>query len=100
MCCIITILEFCPKGFTVKFIRWLSIIVWGNLYEGCQKLAFMALGPGVRTGHMVPENYMFTQQDLCPTIGYIVDVPTPFSEGYIIFDIFEPEITGVNDTPE
>lgn len=67
----------------------------GDPCEGCQRLTFMALGPGIRTGQAVPENYMFTQRDLCPTIGHILDIPTPFTEGHIIFDIFEPEITGI-----
>jgi hypothetical protein len=62
--------------------------------EGCRRLFFLALGPGVRQDYVVPANYLHTQRDLCETIGDLLDFPTPYSEGKALTEMFEP-VTGI-----
>ena len=67
----------------------------GDSCEGCQRLTLLALGPGVRQNYTVPLQMPFTQRDLCPTVGQILGVPTPLSDGRVIQDMFEPVTTGI-----
>lgn len=63
--------------------------------DGCQHLVFLALGPGVREDYVLPRQYLYTQRDLCATVGHILDVPTPFSDGHVMLEMFEPVTTGI-----
>jgi hypothetical protein len=66
----------------------------GDGCEGCRRLMFLALGPDVRVDH-VSDGY-YTQRDLCNTIGNIMDFPTPYSEGNMLWDIFKTVVTGID----
>lgn len=65
----------------------------GDACWGCRHLIFLALGPDVRAGHA--SNAMFTQRDICRTVGGIFDIPVPYSEGNYLQDIFEMVPTGI-----
>jgi hypothetical protein len=58
--------------------------------EGCQRLTFFALGPGIRPGFTVSPDSVYTQRDLCNTVAKILDIPVERSEGRVIGDIFQP----------
>jgi hypothetical protein len=67
----------------------------GDTCESCRILPGLAVGPNVRVNHTV--STLYTQRDICATIGAILEVPTPQSEGYVIQEMFEPVVTGVGD---
>jgi hypothetical protein len=62
---------------------------------GCTRLTFLALGPDVRAG--VTSSGLFTQRDLCETVGQILGFPTPHAEGTVIADIFQFTPTGIKE---
>jgi hypothetical protein len=69
----------------------------GDGCDGCRRLFCLALGPNVRANHTVTNLYL--QRDICPTIGVLLGVPTPESEGVVMQEMFEPVVTGVGDDP-
>ena len=62
--------------------------------DGCRRLMFLALGPGVREGHVVPMDNAHTQRDVCEMLGDILRFPTPYSRGISMAEMFEP-VTGI-----
>ncbi len=67
----------------------------GDTCPGCQHVIFLALGPNVRPDFEVTN--LYTQRDLCTTVGRILGVPTPKTNGFMMEEIFEPISTGVGD---
>jgi hypothetical protein len=65
----------------------------GDSCWGCVHLIFLALGPDVRAGYA--SDAIFTQRDICETVGEIFDIPVPYSEGNYLQDIFEMVPTGI-----
>jgi hypothetical protein len=65
---------------------------------GCSRLIFMALGPDVRVGHT--SNGLFTQKDVCRTVGQIFGFPTPYAEGTVIQDVFQFAPTGIKEVED
>ena len=65
----------------------------GDQCLGCTRLSFLALGPEVRAGYT--SDGLFTQRDLCKTVGQILEFPTPHAEGTVIVDLFQFAPTGV-----
>jgi hypothetical protein len=65
----------------------------GDACDGCQHLIFMALGPEIRAGYEVET--LYTQRDVCATVGLILGIPTPHSAGWPIPEIFKPVTTGI-----
>lgn len=60
---------------------------------GCRHLIFLALGPDIRPD--VVSSGLFTQRDLCKTVGQILNFPVPHAEGTVIQDIFQFSPTGI-----
>ncbi|MGH7177246.1 MAG: hypothetical protein ACREJC_07695, partial [Tepidisphaeraceae bacterium] len=67
----------------------------GDTCAGCQHVVFLALGPDIRSDYEVTT--LYTQRDLCTTIGGLLGVPTPHSDGFVMEEIFAPPTTGVGD---
>jgi Metalloenzyme superfamily len=67
----------------------------GDTCWGCQQVIFMALGPDIRADYEV--TLLYTQRDVCTTVGMLLGVATPQSDGFLIYDLFEPTQTGVGD---
>lgn len=65
----------------------------GDSCDGCRHIPLLALGPNIRADYTV--STLYTQRDLCTTAGTILGVPTPYSNGYTISELFEPVMTGV-----
>jgi len=68
----------------------------GDSCDGCQHLLFLALGPGIIANQQIDTAY--NQRDLCRTVGQILGVSTPQSEGVVMSDLFVPLPTGVLTT--
>jgi len=64
----------------------------GDSCDGCQHIPFLVLGPNIRQGHEVTS--LYTQRDICLTVGQILGIPTPYSAGLLMQPIFE-QPTGV-----
>jgi hypothetical protein len=60
----------------------------GDGCAGCRRLPFVALGPDVRAG-VETDSVAADQRDLCTTIGAILGLQTPLSQGRIMGEIFE-----------
>jgi len=67
----------------------------GDTCDGCTHIPCIALGPNIRAGHEVTT--LYTQRDLCTTVGSILGVATTESQGVRINEIFVPVQTGVGD---
>ena len=65
----------------------------GDDCAGCSRLVFMALGPDIRANNVSAG--IFSQRDLCRTVGQILGFPTPHADGTIIQDIFQFVPTGI-----
>jgi arylsulfatase A-like enzyme len=59
----------------------------GDECDGCRHITFLALGPDIRAGHEVTT--LYGQEDLCSTVGTIMGMPTPLSQGKIMRELFE-----------
>lgn len=67
----------------------------GDLCEGCQRLPFLALGPGIKENYVVTGPRAYTQRDLCRTVAHILGIPTPMADGVVMQEILQPDITGI-----
>jgi len=67
----------------------------GDTCDGCQHIPCIALGPNIRAGYDVTT--LYTQRDLCTTVGSILGVATPQSQGARMSEIFVPVQTGVGN---
>jgi hypothetical protein len=65
----------------------------GDGCEGCRHLPFLVLGPDIRAGYET--SLLYTQRDVCATIGQILGINVPYSNGYVMTDIFEPVTSGI-----
>jgi len=61
----------------------------GEWDHGCRDLMFWALGPGVRQGAVI-DSISRDQIDIAPTVGAVLGFPTPFAEGELMAEMFEP----------
>ncbi len=68
----------------------------GDSCDGCQHLIFLALGPNIKANQQIDTAY--NQRDLCRTVGQILGVSTPQSQGAVMSDLFVPLPTGVLST--
>jgi hypothetical protein len=67
----------------------------GDTCDGCQHIPLLVLGPDIHAGHVVTT--LYTQRDLCTTVGSILGVATPESQGTRINEVFVPVQTGVEN---
>ncbi|HKW14214.1 MAG TPA: alkaline phosphatase family protein [Candidatus Krumholzibacteria bacterium] len=65
----------------------------GDGCDGCRHTIFLALGPGIRAGQAIDTAY--SQQNLCNTVGRLMNLPTTESPGIIMTDLFDALPTGV-----
>jgi hypothetical protein len=65
----------------------------GDTCEGCRHLVFLALGPGIRAGYETAS--LYTQRDVCATVGSVLGIDTPRSDGARMDEIFAPISTGI-----
>jgi hypothetical protein len=68
----------------------------GDECEGCRHLTFVALGPNIKAGFS--EGSIFTQRDVCPTVGEILAIPVPYAEGKYMQDLFDETPVGIKGT--
>jgi hypothetical protein len=66
----------------------------GDTCPGCQHVIFLALGPDVRPDYEVTN--LYTQRDVCTTIGRLLGVQTPQTNGFMMSEIFVPISTGIS----
>ena len=69
----------------------------GDACDGCRLIPALVVGPNVRSNWTVANQYH--QRDIGPTVGEILGVPTPQSEGNVMVEMFEPVVSGVRDDP-
>lgn len=67
----------------------------GDACARCQHVIFLALGPDIRVDYDVTT--LYTQRDVCTTVGELLDIATPYADGFTMEEIFEPVSTGVGD---
>ena len=67
----------------------------GDTCPGCQHVIFLALGPNVRPNFEVTN--LYTQRDVCTTVGRLLGIPTPQTNGFMMSEIFVPINTGISD---
>lgn len=58
----------------------------GDYCHGCRHVMFLALGPDIKPNNIVEG--LRIQVDIAPTIGYLLNFPTPFAEGFILDEMF------------
>jgi len=66
----------------------------GDTCDGCTHVIFLALGPDIRADYDVTN--LYTQRDVCTTVGLLLRVPTPQTNGFMMSEIFVPTSTGIN----
>jgi hypothetical protein len=60
---------------------------FGDECRGCQQLNFLIIGPGVKKDFISKKER--TLIDICPTVGTLLDLPTPYAKGKIMNEILE-----------
>ncbi len=60
---------------------------FGDKCRGCQQLNFLIIGPGVKKDFVSKKER--TLIDVCPTVGALFSLPTPYSKGKIMKEILE-----------
>lgn len=60
---------------------------FGDNCKGCQQLIFLVIGPGIKKDFI--SNKERTLIDVCPTVGALFDLPTPFAKGNVMKEILE-----------
>jgi hypothetical protein len=60
---------------------------FGDGCRGCRQLNFLIIGPGIKKDFISKKKH--TLLDVCPTVGALFDVPTPFAKGKIMKEILE-----------
>lgn len=60
---------------------------FGDNCRGCQQLNFLIIGPGVKKDYISKKNR--TLIDICPTVGTLFNLPTPYAKGKIMKEILE-----------
>ena len=67
----------------------------GDGCEGCRHLMCLIVGPDIKRGLTITQTH--TMLDLCPTIGTIFDIPTPYAAGTPLHEVFTSSATGIAD---
>lgn len=73
--------------------RCIGFMHHGGLCMGCRRTFLLALGPDTPPGATISEP--FDQQDICYTIGGLLNFDTPLARSRIMWDVL-----GVSDPPE
>ena len=60
---------------------------FGDKCQGCRQLFMLAIGPGIKKGFVSKKKR--TLIDICRTVGTIFDIPTPYTKGSIMKELFE-----------
>jgi hypothetical protein len=60
---------------------------FGDNCQGCQQLNFLIIGPGIKKNFISKKER--TLIDLCPTIGTLFDLPTPYAKGTMMKELLE-----------
>jgi arylsulfatase A-like enzyme len=63
---------------------------FGDKCRGCRQLNFLIIGPGVKKDFISKKKR--TLIDICPTMGALFDIPTPFAKGAIMKEILSKSI--------
>ncbi len=60
---------------------------FGDGCRGCRQLNFLAAGPGIKKNHISKKKR--TLIDICKTVGFLFDIPTPFAKGEIMRELLD-----------
>jgi hypothetical protein len=60
---------------------------FGDNCRGCQRLNVLIIGPGVKKNFISKKKR--TLIDICPTVGTLCDIPTPYVKGKVMNEVFE-----------
>lgn len=60
---------------------------FGDKCEGCRHLFMLAIGPGIKQGF--ESNRKRTLINICPTVGTVFNVPTPYAKTGVMKELFE-----------
>ena len=61
----------------------------GDACDGCRHIMLVMAGPDTRTAYVSASHY--DQRDIARTIGYLLGVPMPLAQGYVVDDmLLEP----------
>jgi len=71
----------------------------GDTCEGCEHITFVGLGPDILQGTTLGAGIVRTQRDLCATVGDILGIATPLSDGSAMSEMFQPVTTGIRNEP-
>jgi len=63
----------------------------GDYCHGCRHIMFLAIGPDIKSNTVISN--LRIQEDIAPTVGYLLQFPTPFAEGTILNEML---INGVD----
>jgi hypothetical protein len=60
---------------------------YGDKCRGCTQLYLLAIGPGIKKNFVSKKER--TLIDICPTLGTLFTMPTPFAKGDVMKELFE-----------
>ncbi len=60
---------------------------YGDGCRGCRQLNLLIIGPGIKKNYISKKKR--TLIDICPTVGELCNIPTPFAKGKIMKEILE-----------
>jgi hypothetical protein len=60
---------------------------FGDQCRGCRQLFLLAIGPGVKQNHISRKKRSLI--DICRTMGYFFDIPTPYAKGNVMKELFQ-----------
>ncbi len=60
---------------------------YGDKCTGCKRLTFFTAGHGIKKNFVSHKRRSLV--DVCPTVGAILNIPTPYCEGKVMTEIFE-----------
>lgn len=60
---------------------------FGDKCDGCRKLFLLAIGPGIKKGFVSARKR--TLIDICPTVGALFNIPTPYIKGEVMKELLE-----------
>jgi hypothetical protein len=60
---------------------------FGDKCRGCQQLNVLIIGPGVKKDYLSKKKR--TLIDICPTVGMLCEIPTPYAKGAIMKELLE-----------
>ncbi len=68
----------------------------GCACNGCRRVPFLLLGPGVRAGETYDEPLLLT--DVAPTLAALWDLPAPWADGLVQHDLFVEDLPQTSRT--